>query len=40
MSRDHAGAQQRFRCLHAEHVGPAPGFAIVLGVEDPASGSR
>ncbi|WP_248965092.1 RNA polymerase sigma factor [Sphaerisporangium perillae] len=28
MSRDHANAQERFRCLYAEHVDPILGFAM------------
>jgi DNA-directed RNA polymerase specialized sigma24 family protein len=27
MSRDHASAEQRFRCLYAEHLDPILGFA-------------
>jgi DNA-directed RNA polymerase specialized sigma24 family protein len=28
MSRDHASAEERFRCLYAEHVDPILGFAM------------
>jgi RNA polymerase sigma-70 factor (ECF subfamily) len=28
MSRDHANAEERFRCLYAEHVDPILGFAM------------
>jgi hypothetical protein len=28
MSRDHASAEERFRCLCAEHVDPILGFAV------------
>jgi hypothetical protein len=28
MRRDHASAEERFRCLDAEHVDPILGFAM------------
>jgi hypothetical protein len=28
MSRDHASAEERFRCLYTKHVDPIRGFAM------------
>ncbi|WP_330230193.1 hypothetical protein OHA40_30000 [Nocardia sp. NBC_00508] len=35
MSRDHASAEKRFRCLYVEHVDPIVGFAM-RRADDPA----